>query len=45
MFHPKCDAYIEKSGEFAQPILTQLRNLVHSVCPEVEETIKWGIQN
>lgn len=43
MFHPKCDAYIEKSAEFAQPILTQLRNLVHSVCPEVEETIKWGM--
>jgi uncharacterized protein YdeI (YjbR/CyaY-like superfamily) len=43
MFHPKCDAYIEKSAEFAQPILTQLRKLVHSVCPEIEETIKWGM--
>jgi uncharacterized protein YdeI (YjbR/CyaY-like superfamily) len=43
MFNSKCDAYIEKSAEFAQPILTQLRNLVHSVCPEVEETIKWGM--
>ena len=43
MFHPKCDAYIEKSAEFAQPILTQLRKLVHTVSPEIEETIKWGM--
>jgi uncharacterized protein YdeI (YjbR/CyaY-like superfamily) len=43
MFNLKCDAYIEKSAEFAQPILNQLRDLVHSVCPEIEETIKWGM--
>jgi uncharacterized protein YdeI (YjbR/CyaY-like superfamily) len=35
-------AYIEKSAEFAQPILDKLREIVHEVCPEVEETIKWN---
>jgi len=43
MYHSKCDAYIEKSAEFAQPILKEIRALVHAVCPEVEETIKWGM--
>ncbi len=31
-----------KSADFAQPILHQLRQVVHDACPEVEETIKWG---
>lgn len=39
------DAYIAKSAEFAQPILTHLRELVHQACPEVEEVIKWGFPN
>ena len=39
---PRIDAYIEKSADFAKPILTHLRELVHAACPEVEETIKWG---
>ena len=39
---PRVDAYIEKSADFAEPILTRIRELVHEVCPEVEETIKWG---
>jgi uncharacterized protein YdeI (YjbR/CyaY-like superfamily) len=39
------DAYIAKSAEFAKPILTHLRELVHQVCPEVEEKIKWGFPN
>ena len=38
---PRVDAYIAKSGEFAQPILRHLRALVHQGCPEAEETIKW----
>jgi len=37
----RVDTYIGKSAEFAQPILEHLRALVHSGCPEVEETIKW----
>jgi uncharacterized protein YdeI (YjbR/CyaY-like superfamily) len=40
---PRIDAYIEKSAEFAQPILRHLRELIHQGCPEVEETLKWGM--
>ena len=36
-------AYIAKSGEFAKPILTHLRELMHAALPEVTETIKWGM--
>lgn len=39
---PRVDAYIAKSQEFAKPILTHIRELVHKACPQVEETIKWG---
>jgi hypothetical protein len=38
----RIDAYIAKSADFAKPILTHLRALVHQACPEAEETIKWG---
>ena len=38
----RIDAYIKKSPEFAQPILKHIRELMHEVCPEVEETIKWS---
>ena len=40
---PRIDDYIEKSVEFARPILTHLRNLVHSAFPAIQETIKWGM--
>src|SRR6266540_213576 len=39
----RVDAYIAKSAEFARPILRKLREVVHEGCPEVEETIKWGM--
>jgi len=39
---PRIDAYIAKVGEFARPILQRVRERVHAVLPEVEETIKWG---
>lgn len=39
---PRIDAYIAKSADFAQPVLRQLRSLVHEACPQVEESIKWG---
>jgi uncharacterized protein YdeI (YjbR/CyaY-like superfamily) len=39
---PRVDAYIEKSAEFAKPILKHLRKVVHAACPEVEETMKWS---
>lgn len=37
------DDYIAKSHDFAKPILTHLRELVHKACPEAEETVKWGM--
>jgi uncharacterized protein YdeI (YjbR/CyaY-like superfamily) len=40
---PRVDAYIAKSAEFAQPILKHLRKVVHSGCPNVEETMKWSM--
>lgn len=39
---PRVDAYIEKSPDYAKPILKHLRTLVHKGCPEVVETIKWS---
>jgi uncharacterized protein YdeI (YjbR/CyaY-like superfamily) len=41
-FEPRVDAYIAKSKPFAQPILLQIRELVHKACPAVVETIKWS---
>lgn len=40
---PRIDAYIAKAQPFAQPILTRLRAAVHEACPDVEETLKWGM--
>lgn len=39
---PRIDAYIAASPEFAQPILNQVRAIVHAACPDVEETMKWS---
>lgn len=36
------DEYIADSAEFAQPILTHLREVVHAACPDVEEALKWS---
>jgi len=38
---PRVDEYVEKSPEFARPILRYLRSVVHAASPDVEETIKW----
>lgn len=38
---PRVDAYLQTASDFARPILTELRARVHSVCPDVVETIKW----
>jgi uncharacterized protein YdeI (YjbR/CyaY-like superfamily) len=40
---PRIDAYIDKSQEFAKPIMRKIRELVHLACPEVEETMKWSM--
>lgn len=39
---PRIDSYIGESADFARPILTRLRELVHAACPDVEETLRWG---
>jgi len=41
--NPKFDEYISSSADFAKPILTHLRKLIHSASPDIEETIKWGM--
>jgi uncharacterized protein YdeI (YjbR/CyaY-like superfamily) len=38
----RVDAYIARSADFAQPILSHLREVVHAACPDVEETMKWS---
>lgn len=40
---PRIDAYIARSAEFARPILEHLRTVVHTTCPGVEESMKWGM--
>jgi len=39
---PKVDEYIEKSQDFAKPILNYIRETVHEFCPDAEETMKWS---
>ena len=36
------DSYIAKSQDFAKPVLSHLRELVHQACPDVTETMKWS---
>jgi uncharacterized protein YdeI (YjbR/CyaY-like superfamily) len=40
---PRIDAYIAKAAPFAQPILSHVRDRVHAVLPDVEETVKWSM--
>ena len=40
---PRIDAYIAKSADFAKPILSHIRKLVHANCPDVSETMKWSM--
>jgi len=42
-YNRRVDAYIEKAQPFAQPILNHVRELAHKGCPDVQETIKWGM--
>ena len=39
---PRVDAYIANAAEFAKPILTHIRDVVHDACPGVEEDLKWS---
>jgi uncharacterized protein YdeI (YjbR/CyaY-like superfamily) len=38
---PRVDAYIATAADFAKPILTELREIVHAACPDCEEAMKW----
>ena len=40
---PRVDDYIANAAPFARPILRELRARVHASCPEVEESIRWGM--
>jgi len=40
---PRVDAYIEKSADFAKPILNHLRKLIHKASPKISETVKWSM--
>jgi uncharacterized protein YdeI (YjbR/CyaY-like superfamily) len=40
---PRIDAYIAKAADFARPILSHLRQLIHKGCPDATETVKWGM--
>jgi uncharacterized protein YdeI (YjbR/CyaY-like superfamily) len=40
---PRIDAYIEKSADFAKPIMTHLRKLIHKASPKITENIKWSM--
>ncbi len=39
---PRIDAYIAKAPAYATPILTRLRQVVHSALPDVVEGTKWS---
>jgi uncharacterized protein YdeI (YjbR/CyaY-like superfamily) len=39
---PRIDAYIARAQPFARPILEHVRERVHVVVPDVEETLKWS---
>jgi uncharacterized protein YdeI (YjbR/CyaY-like superfamily) len=41
--NPEVTKYIDNVQDFAKPILTHLRKLIHEACPDIEEKIKWGI--
>lgn len=41
-YDSRVDAYIGQTAEFARPILTQLRQLVHQASADLKETMKWG---
>lgn len=41
----KVDEYIEKSQDFAKPVLNYLRELIHEYCPDAEEAMKWSFPN
>lgn len=41
--NPQVDEYIKNAQPFARPILNHIRELMHAGCPELTETMKWGM--
>ncbi|MFM1947563.1 MAG: hypothetical protein RL207_1846 [Bacteroidota bacterium] len=41
----RVDAFIEKSADFARPILQEMRSIIQEAHPELEETWKWSFPN
>jgi uncharacterized protein YdeI (YjbR/CyaY-like superfamily) len=39
----RVDTYIESAQPFARPILIHIRKLMHTGCPDLTETVKWGM--
>ena len=39
---PRIDAYIASRQDFAKPILSHIRAVMHEACPDCEETLKWS---
>lgn len=38
----RIDDYIARAQDFAKPILTHMRKLIRTACPDVSETMKWS---
>jgi uncharacterized protein YdeI (YjbR/CyaY-like superfamily) len=38
----RIDAYIAKQQDFARPIITYVRDVMHEACPDIEEDLKWN---
>jgi len=38
----RVEAYIARAPDYAKPILTTVRAMVHQAAPDCEETLKWG---
>jgi uncharacterized protein YdeI (YjbR/CyaY-like superfamily) len=39
---PRIDAYVAKAQPYARPILEHVRDRLHAVVPDVQETLKWS---
>ena len=40
---PRIDSYIKRAQPFARPILRQVRERVHALVPDGQETLKWSM--
>jgi uncharacterized protein YdeI (YjbR/CyaY-like superfamily) len=43
MRNQQIDNFIDNAAEFAQPVLIYMRELIHEACPQIVESIKWGM--